>query len=106
MNREIAKDEVAQNNTADSLWCIIDSKVYDLTDFADAHPGGATVLYQIAAPELNPLVLGAPIALGGVSYYCAASGTSSRLQTGGSASVAMGRPQVLRETGYELQPSR
>lgn len=48
MAREITRDEVARNNTADSLWCIIDAKVYDLTDFVDAHPGGAAVLEQVA----------------------------------------------------------
>ncbi|KIW84540.1 hypothetical protein Z517_03790 [Fonsecaea pedrosoi CBS 271.37] len=47
MSLEISREEVAQNNTTDSLWCIIDSKVYDLTDFADAHPGGSTVFQQV-----------------------------------------------------------
>lgn len=51
MSREISREEVAQNNAADSLWCIIDSKVYDLTDFADAHPGGETVLHQVAGKD-------------------------------------------------------
>jgi hypothetical protein len=51
MSREIAKEEVSRNNNADSLWCIIDNKVYDLTDFADAHPGGSTVLYQVAGQD-------------------------------------------------------
>jgi len=47
MSKEITRDEVAKNNTIDSLWCIIDAKVYDLTDFVDAHPGGAAVLEQV-----------------------------------------------------------
>lgn len=51
MSRQISRDEVAQNNNADSLWCIIDSNVYDLTDFVDAHPGGATVLEQVAGTD-------------------------------------------------------
>jgi len=38
MSQQITRDEVSQNNNRDNLWCIIDSKVYDLTDFADAHP--------------------------------------------------------------------
>lgn len=51
MANQFSRQEVAQNNNAESLWCIIDSKIYDLTDFADAHPGGATVLEQIAGSE-------------------------------------------------------
>lgn len=45
------RDEVASNNTVDSLFIIIDSKVYDLTSFADAHPGGAHVLLQVAGKD-------------------------------------------------------
>ncbi|KAF2500725.1 hypothetical protein BU16DRAFT_452547, partial [Lophium mytilinum] len=30
------------------LWCIIDHRVYNLTNFADAHPGGSIVLEQAA----------------------------------------------------------
>src|SRR4051794_16809786 len=47
MSQEITRDEVSQNNTHNSLWCIIDAKVYDLTDFAEAHPGGSAVLQQV-----------------------------------------------------------
>lgn len=46
-----SRDEVAANNTADSLHVVIDSKVYDLTEFADAHPGGAHVLLQVAGKD-------------------------------------------------------
>lgn len=45
------REAVAKNNTADSLHVIIDSKVYDLTEFADAHPGGAHVLLQVAGTD-------------------------------------------------------
>lgn len=47
-DRTITRDEVSKNNTPDSLWCIIDHRVYDLTDFLDAHPGGNVVLQQYA----------------------------------------------------------
>jgi cytochrome b involved in lipid metabolism len=47
----ITRDEVARHNTRDSLWCIIDSKVYDLTEFADVHPGGSVVLEQVAGQD-------------------------------------------------------
>lgn len=46
VEKTFSRDEVAQNTTDDSLWFIIDSKVYDVTDFVDAHPGGEYVLKQ------------------------------------------------------------
>jgi hypothetical protein len=46
-----SREEVRSHTTEDSLWCIIDSKVYDLTDFVDAHPGGETVLRQVAGQD-------------------------------------------------------
>jgi hypothetical protein len=47
----LTRAEVAKNNTEDSLWFIIDSKVYDVTDFVDAHPGGESVLKQVAGQD-------------------------------------------------------
>ncbi|EON66975.1 acyl-CoA dehydrogenase [Coniosporium apollinis CBS 100218] len=47
----LTRDAVAQHNTADDLWCIVDHKVYDLTDFVDAHPGGSVVLTQVAGQD-------------------------------------------------------
>lgn len=47
----LTREEVAANNTEDSLYVVIDSKVYDLTSFADAHPGGAHVLLQVAGKD-------------------------------------------------------
>lgn len=43
--RTFTEQEVAQHNKAGDLWIIIDSKVYDLSRFADLHPGGSGVLY-------------------------------------------------------------
>src|ERR1700761_8467208 len=51
MDSHFSRDEVTQHSTTDSLWIIIDSKVYDLTDFADAHPGGVHVLEQVAGTD-------------------------------------------------------
>ncbi|KAF2814182.1 acyl-CoA dehydrogenase family protein [Mytilinidion resinicola] len=47
----LTRATVASHNTPDSLWCIIDHRVYDLTDFADAHPGGSVVLEQVAGTD-------------------------------------------------------
>jgi len=37
--REIALDEVVKHNVRDNLWVIIDNLVYNLSDFAELHPG-------------------------------------------------------------------
>lgn len=50
-SKQISRAEVAKNNSEDSLWCIVDHRVYDLTDFLDAHPGGGVVLTQVAGQD-------------------------------------------------------
>lgn len=47
----LTRDAVASHNKPDDLWCIIDHKVYDLSEFVDAHPGGSVVLEQIAGTD-------------------------------------------------------
>ncbi|KAK5992278.1 Acyl-CoA dehydrogenase apdG [Cladobotryum mycophilum] len=49
--KTFTREEVRDHTSEDSLWCIIDSIVYDLTDFVDAHPGGESVLKQIAGQD-------------------------------------------------------
>ncbi|KAF2096895.1 acyl-CoA dehydrogenase family protein [Rhizodiscina lignyota] len=47
----LTRESVASHNSADDLWIIIDHKVYDLSDFVDAHPGGSVVLEQVAGTD-------------------------------------------------------
>ncbi|KAI0143864.1 acyl-CoA dehydrogenase NM domain-like protein [Hypoxylon sp. NC0597] len=51
MSKTFTRAEVAKHNAEDSVWFIVDSKVYDVTDFVDAHPGGESVLRQVAGQD-------------------------------------------------------
>ncbi|KAH9043419.1 peroxisomal acyl-CoA-dehydrogenase [Lactarius hengduanensis] len=42
--KELTREQVQQHNKDGDLWVIIDARVYDLSRFADLHPGGRAVL--------------------------------------------------------------
>ena len=44
--KEFAIDEVAKHDKSGDLWLTMFGKVYDITKFADDHPGGDEVLLQ------------------------------------------------------------
>lgn len=37
----VSAEQVAQHNTAQDLWIVVEDQVWDMTDFAPQHPGGA-----------------------------------------------------------------
>ncbi|KAF7313430.1 Cytochrome b5 heme-binding domain-containing protein [Mycena chlorophos] len=45
MSKQFTLEEVAKHNQPGDLWVVIDSVVYDLSRFADLHPGGPNVLF-------------------------------------------------------------
>lgn len=51
MAKQFTREEVAKHNTAESLWIIIDSDVYNLTSFLDLHPGGAHLLLDLGGKD-------------------------------------------------------
>jgi cytochrome b involved in lipid metabolism len=51
MSRVFTREEVGSFNSKDSLLLIIDSKVYDVTEFVNAHPGGEFVLVQVGGKD-------------------------------------------------------
>lgn len=47
----IPYSEVAKHNSAGDCWCIIEGKIYDFTEFAPEHPGGAAVVTELAGAD-------------------------------------------------------
>jgi len=45
------REEVAKHNTEESLWVIINEKVYDVTTFLQDHPGGPDVFQDLAGND-------------------------------------------------------
>lgn len=46
MAQRYSEEQVKKHNTANDLWIIVDEDVYDLTSFADEHPGGKKSEYS------------------------------------------------------------
>eukprot|EP01124_Arcella_intermedia_P008091 TRINITY_DN1504_c0_g2_i1.p1 TRINITY_DN1504_c0_g2~~TRINITY_DN1504_c0_g2_i1.p1 ORF type:complete len:510 (+),score=114.53 TRINITY_DN1504_c0_g2_i1:123-1652(+) len=52
------REEVANCCTPDKAWIIIDSTVYDITDFAAMHPGGEALLLEYAGKDATEAFYG------------------------------------------------
>ncbi|EJF64663.1 peroxisomal acyl-CoA-dehydrogenase [Dichomitus squalens LYAD-421 SS1] len=48
--KKFTREEVEKHNTEDSLWIIIDGRVFDVTRFQKLHPGGPTVFFDEGIP--------------------------------------------------------
>ena len=59
MARILSVQEISKHNIPDDLWLVVDDTVYDLTDFALEHPGGANSMSIPSSfptfPSLNSL---------------------------------------------------
>ena len=53
MRANITTKEVAQHNTADDAWIIIDNKVFDITNYLDKHPGLDIITDHIGTNATN-----------------------------------------------------
>ncbi|RPD81856.1 hypothetical protein L226DRAFT_528087 [Lentinus tigrinus ALCF2SS1-7] len=51
MSRTFSLDEVSKHNSPSSCWVIISNKVYDVTEFLSAHPGGAKIILKYAGKD-------------------------------------------------------
>ncbi len=54
-SRSYTRAQVREHTANELVWLIIDSIVYDVTDFLDAHPGGASVLHQVAGQDATDI---------------------------------------------------
>merc|ERR1719199_2224059 len=48
---KIPWSEVQRHTTKESLWVLIDGKVYDVTPFLDVHPGGGQLIVDAAGTD-------------------------------------------------------
>jgi len=55
---EYTREEVSKHNNEKSCWIIVDSVVFDVTDFLDAHPGGAGIILQLAGKDATEAFYG------------------------------------------------
>jgi alkylation response protein AidB-like acyl-CoA dehydrogenase/predicted heme/steroid binding protein len=53
MSQRFSTADVAAHKTADDLYIIVDEDVYDLTKFADEHPGGKKILTRVAGKDAS-----------------------------------------------------
>lgn len=75
MSKQFTREEVAKHNKEGDLWVVIDSKVFDLSKFADMHPGGANVLY-----EEDIGMISSDLSLYNASHWCFAAGQDATEQ--------------------------
>lgn len=57
-NLPLTSDEVKKHNSASDCWSIIDGVVYDLTNWVDSHPGGASRITAICGKDGTSSFLG------------------------------------------------
>ncbi|KAL8383250.1 hypothetical protein RB595_006820 [Gaeumannomyces hyphopodioides] len=53
LTREVSWDELRQHSTRESCWVVIHGRVWDVTGFLNAHPGGAQVILKCAGSDMT-----------------------------------------------------
>lgn len=49
-------DEIAYHKTSESCFVLMGSKVYDITDFLDSHPGGGDLILKYAGKDITEIL--------------------------------------------------
>merc|ERR1740117_521838 len=53
MAAPIHRDEVAKHNTSGDSWVVLNGHAYDLSSFAEEHPGGAGIIIKYAGRDAS-----------------------------------------------------
>ncbi|KAJ4318360.1 hypothetical protein N0V84_006869 [Fusarium piperis] len=53
MTSVVAASELAKHSKTDDVWISVNGKVYNMTEFAPEHPGGAEIIYQHAGADAS-----------------------------------------------------
>ena len=56
--KSFTRDEVARHASEEDLWIVIDGGVYDVSKFADLHPGGVFPLLELAGKDATEAFYG------------------------------------------------
>ncbi|KAI8973625.1 hypothetical protein BDF20DRAFT_995405 [Mycotypha africana] len=56
MSKVFTLEEVEKHNTLDSLWVIFNDRVYDVTEFAQDHPGGDDIIVEFAGKDITAVM--------------------------------------------------
>ncbi|CCE63663.1 hypothetical protein TPHA_0F01790 [Tetrapisispora phaffii CBS 4417] len=51
MSKIYTYEEIAEHNTTESSWIVIEGKVYNVTKFLDEHPGGDEIIFDLAGTD-------------------------------------------------------
>lgn len=56
-HKQYSMEEVKKHCKADDKWIVIKNKVYDITNFARKHPGGARIISHYAGQDATVSIL-------------------------------------------------
>lgn len=96
--RTVSYAELAQHNSSKSCWTAIHGKVYDVTSFLAAHPGGASLLLSVAGRDGTAMYDGAHLSHG-VELITSTLPPEAVLGDLDTTSTSAGEKSTLPETG-------
>ena len=56
MSLKLHREEIAQHNSVDDAWVIVDGAVYDVTSFLASHPGGLSITEEYLGTDVSRVI--------------------------------------------------